>query len=128
MTDGSRWAVDTSVAVALLVASHEAHRAVQQWATGRSLCLSGHALVETYSVLTRLPGDARVSPSDAVALIDENFVGSLILPADVAVEVHRKMAHLGITGGATYDALVAMAARRAGLVLATRDARPRSSG
>jgi hypothetical protein len=32
-----------------------------------------HTLAETYSVLTRLPGDARVHPADAVVLIDENF-------------------------------------------------------
>ena len=59
-----RFAVDTSVAVPLLVASHQAHGAVHSWARGRELSLSGHALAETYAVLTRLPGDARVSPAD----------------------------------------------------------------
>jgi len=29
---------------------------------------AGHALAETYSVLTRLPGDARLAPPDAAAL------------------------------------------------------------
>ena len=74
-------AVDTSVAVPLLVASHRQHRMVAQWAKGRILGLSGHALAETYSVLTRLPGDARVDPADAVALIDDNFAQSFPLSA-----------------------------------------------
>ena len=87
--------------------------------------LSGHALAETYAVLTRLPGDARVSPSDAVVLIEENFVLSVALPPDVASRAHRKLARLGISGGATYDGLVALAAHHHDLVLATRDARAR---
>ncbi len=127
MTGESRCAVDTSVAVPLLVASHEAHESVRLWATDRSLVLTGHALAETYAVLTRLPGDARVSPSDAVVLIDENFVDGPALPHDSAFGVHRDLARRGISGGATYDGLVALAARDGGLVLATRDARARST-
>lgn len=127
MTGESRRAVDTSVAVPLLVASHEAHETVRLWAAGRSLVLSGHALVETYSVLTRLPGDARVSSADAVVLIDENFEGNLTLPPKTVAGAHRDLAGLGILGGACYDGLVALAARQHGFVLATRDARARST-
>lgn len=125
MTDESRCAVDTSVAVPLLVASHEAHESVRLWASDLSLVLSGHALTETYAVLTRLPGDARVNPSDAVALIDENFVGSIALLPEATFKAHRDLARLGLSGGATYDGLVAMAAHQNSLVLATRDARAR---
>lgn len=118
-------AVDTSVAVPLLVASHEAHIAVSAWAKGRTLGLAGHALAETYSVLTRLPGDARVSPEDAVRLIDDNFVADFPLSAGLAGAAHRELASLGLAGGATYDGLVALAAREHGVPLATRDARAR---
>lgn len=59
--------------------------------------LSGHALAETYSVLTRLPGDARVLPSDAVTLIDENFAAPLQFGA------RASRARRGIAGGATYE-------------------------
>ncbi|SDZ53223.1 type II toxin-antitoxin system VapC family toxin [Herbiconiux ginsengi] len=127
MTDGSRFALDTSVAVPLLVESHEAHELVVSWARGRVLGLSGHALVETYSVLTRLPGDARVSPADAVMLIDENFAESFTLSTDVALAPHRELARFGVSGGAAYDGLVALAAREEGAVLVTRDARARST-
>lgn len=100
---------------------------VAKWAKGRILGLSGHALAETYSVLTRLPGDARVAPADAVALIDDNFPDSLPLGARVARAAHREFARRGIAGGATYDALVALAAREHHAVLFTRDARARAT-
>jgi toxin FitB len=58
--------VDTSVAVPLLVTSHVAHRAVDASVGRRSVALSGHALHETCAVLTRLPGDARVRPEEAI--------------------------------------------------------------
>lgn len=119
--------VDTSVAVPLLVASHERHRAVAEWARGKSLTLSGHALAETYSVLTRLPGTARVASADAVVLIDENFSGALVLSAAVARRAHRELAGRGVAGGATYDGLVALAAREHGATLVTRDARARAT-
>ena len=117
-------AIDTSVAVPLLVASHRQHVGVARWAKGRTLALSGHALAETYSVLTRLPGDARVLPVDAVELIDANFADTLMLGARAA---HRELARRRIAGGATYDGLVALAAREHGAVLVTRDARARST-
>lgn len=120
-------AIDTSVAVPLLSASHEHHEQVAAWASGRTLCLTGHSLAETYAVLTRLPGDARVAAPDAVRLIDENFPRTLALSARAARVFHRECAANGVTGGATYDALVALAAREHGVSLATRDARARST-
>lgn len=119
--------MDTSVAVPLLVASHERHRAVAEWARGRTLSLSGQALAETYSVLTRLPGDARVAPADAVTLIDENFAETLVLSATSVQGAHRELAGNGVAGGATYDGLVALSAREHDAVLVTRDARARST-
>ena len=125
MTGDGRYALDTSVAIPLLVASHEAHDEVSAWADGRSLCLSGHALAEAYAVLTRLPGDARLAPADAVALIDDNFPKNLALPPELARGAHAELARLGICGGATYDGLVALTARAHGVPLVTRDARAR---
>ncbi|BBZ62535.1 type II toxin-antitoxin system VapC family toxin [Mycolicibacterium monacense] len=127
MTPVPLTAVDTSVAVPLLVTSHRQHTMVAKWAKARPLGLSGHALAETYSVLTRLPGDARVTAADAVALIDENFPESFQLGARAARAAHREFARRGIAGGATYDGLVALAARERGAVLFTRDARARST-
>jgi predicted nucleic acid-binding protein len=115
--------VDTSVAVPLLVQTHTAHTEVVRWWDGREVALSGHALAETYSVLTRLPGDLRLAPADAARLIAERFVEPLILESDVARRFPDLLSRLGIAGGAVYDALVALAAREHGASLATRDAR-----
>jgi len=120
-------AVDTSVAVPLLVRSHQHHSEVVRWWGGQELTLSGHALAETYSVLTRLPGDARLSPADAARLLDARFPAPLTLSDQNAGTVHVTLSRLGIAGGAVYDGLVALAARERGMALATRDARARGT-
>lgn len=116
-------AFDTSAAVALLIRSHTAHAPVRRHAAGRDLVLTSHSLAETYSVLTRLPGDARVSPADAVRLLEANFGPALPVPASEVSGLPAVLAPLGIAGGAVYDALVGLAARAAGVPLVTRDAR-----
>jgi len=120
-------AVDTSVAVPLLVRSHQHHAEVVRWWGGQELTLSGHALAETYSVLTRLPGDARLSVEDAVRLLDARFAKPLTLSGPHAQKVHVTLSRLGIAGGAVYDGLVALAAKEHGVALATRDARARGT-
>ena len=120
-------AVDTSVAVPLLVRSHQHHADVVRWWDGQEITLSGHALAETYSVLTRLPGDARLSAEDAVRLLDARFTAPLTLSGPRAGKVHATLSRLGIAGGAVCDGLVALAARQHGLALATRDARARGT-
>jgi predicted nucleic acid-binding protein len=120
-------AVDTSVAVPLLVRSHQHHADVVRWWDGQELTLSGHALAETYSVLTRLPGDARLSAEDAARLLDARFATPLTLSGSSAGKVHATLSRLGIAGGAVYDGLVALAAQEHGLSLATRDARARGT-
>lgn len=120
-------AVDTSVAIPLLVATHDAHATVVAWWSGRDLALSGHALVETYSVLTRLPGDLRLSPVDAASLMRARFVEPFVLPVIAARGLVATFADLGIAGGAVYDALVASAALAHDATLATRDARARAT-
>ncbi|MGH3275213.1 MAG: type II toxin-antitoxin system VapC family toxin [Streptosporangiaceae bacterium] len=120
-------AVDTSVAVPLLVRSHHDHAAVTRWWDGQDITLSGHALVETYSVLTRLPGDARLAPADAARLLSARFSAPLVLSSSPARNLPDTLSRMGIAGGAVYDALVALAAKEHGAVLATRDARARGT-
>jgi predicted nucleic acid-binding protein len=120
-------ALDTSVAVPYLLRSHVAHRAARDHVGKRRPTLTGHSLAETYSVLTRLPGDARVAPSDAVALVEANFDVPVLLDSKTAKSIPSVLAPAGVAGGAVYDALVALAARRANLPLATRDRRAAST-
>lgn len=120
-------ALDTSVAIPLLVATHRAHSAVSRWWDGREVALSGHALAETYSVLTRLPGDVRLAPTDAARLLGARFAAPLLLAPDVAARLPEVLGELGIAGAAVYDALVALAALEHGAELATRDARAKAT-
>lgn len=119
--------LDTSVAIPLLVRTHRAHAAVVSWWDGREVALSGHAVAETYSVLTRLPGDLRLAPADAARLLAERFVEPLLLGSGVARRLPHVLSQHGIAGGAVYDALVALAAVEHDAGLATRDARARST-
>lgn len=116
-------ALDTSVAVPLLSADHVAHGVVAAWWDGRPVVLAGHAAVETYAVLTRLPGAARLAPDDAARLLDTRF-GDPLQPSPATLAgLSRALADRDIVGGASYDAVVALAARDHGAVLATRDMR-----
>lgn len=119
--------LDTSVAVPLLVTSHVAHRSVSAALGDRAAALAGHALHETYAVLTRLPGDARAAPADAVRLLRERFESAALLDSRSVRSAPAVLAAAGVAGGATYDGLVALAARSAGLPLATRDRRAQST-
>lgn len=119
--------LDTSVAVPLLVTSHVAHRSVSAALGDRAAALAGHALHETYAVLTRLPGDARVAPTDATRLLKERFETAVVLDTRSVRSAPATLAAAGVAGGATYDGLVALAARSAGLPLATRDRRAQST-
>ena len=103
--------------------THRAHAAVVDWWRGREVTLSGHALAETYSVLTRLPGDLRLTPADAARLLGERFAPPLLLGADLSSRLPEVLSGLEIAGGAVYDALVALAAREHDAELATRDLR-----
>jgi toxin FitB len=119
--------LDTSVAIALLVQTHREHTAIVHWWAGREIALCGHAVAETYSVLTRLPGDLRLAPADAARLIAERFADPLILGPKVAKRLPDVLSGLGIAGGAVYDALIALAALEHDASLATRDVRAKAT-
>ncbi len=106
---------------------HEFIGVVEETGPGVTGVKPRHALAETYSVLTRLPGDARLAADDAVRLLDARFATPLVLSADHARKVHATLGRIGTAGGAVYDALVALAAREHGAPLATRDARARGT-
>ena len=91
------------------------------------MVLCGHALAETYSVLTRLPGDLRVAPLDAARLIAERFGKPLLLASETSERLPDVLGKFQIAGGAVYDALIALAAIDHGADLATRDQRARAT-
>jgi hypothetical protein len=116
-------APDTSVLVAGFAAWHEGHESAVR-ALSRGVHLVAHTAVETYSVLTRLPPPHRVAPVAVRAYLTE-ITSSDYLTLDASS--HRglidHLAEHGVTGGATYDALVGLTAKAAGATLLTRDLR-----
>jgi toxin FitB len=117
------WLADTSVAVPLIQASHIGHLTVAGVVGRRSVQLPAHAAVETYSVLTRLPGDARLTPRDATNLITNRFGEVVSLDPVEQRQLVLGLALAGIAGGAVYDAVIAITARTNGATLLTRDRR-----
>ena len=124
-TRGSREPVllDTSAAVAFVVADHEHHGATYAALADRRLGLAGHAAFETFSVLTRLPAPARRTADTVAKLLAANFPDTRFLSARRSAELLDELAGHGIAGGSVYDALVGAAAAEHELMLATRDRR-----
>lgn len=119
--------LDTSAALALLRDADPAHAAVTEAAAGSVLGLAGHALFETFSVLTRLPGSARLRPERVAEIVQRSFPASVALPAAEALEATTTFVSAGIAGGAVYDGLVGLAARSAGIALLSCDRRAEST-
>jgi len=116
-------ALDTSVAVPSLLAWHEHHGVCADAASGASI--PSHALLETYSVITRLPAPHRVRGTDADRRLGSRFAAEHILVTPSALQRYlvRRLVVLAIEGGAVYDALVGLTAKHHGEPLLTRDAR-----
>ena len=121
------WLADTSVAVPLVQSSHTAHRVVRERVGEREVGLPAHAALETYSVLPRLPSDARLAPADAATLIADRFPSIAALPASAQQRLVAQLSTAGVAGGAVYDALIAVTARHHRATLLTRDSRAAGS-
>lgn len=115
--------VDTSVAIATVVAAHPDHDRCWDVVTRHQPSIAGHASIEAFSVLTRLPVVDRVSSHEARALLRSNFA-AVVWPGAKALEAFLdRCDDAGITGGAVYDALVALAVVATADTLLTLDRR-----
>lgn len=105
---------DTSCMVPAVCAWHEHHdRAAEEMQRrlnrGEEMLVAAPALIEAYAVLTRLPAPHRLSPADALTLLEANFMsGSKIiaLGAKSYRILLRRSPAKGIAGGRTYDAVI----------------------
>ena len=111
---------DTSVIVASLVEAHPMHQRAFPWLKrakekNLELIIAGHTVAELYSVLSTLPTKPRISPAVAWRLIHENIeaIGKIVsLSATEYSSVIKKISEMGLTGGITYDALIAKVAEK----------------
>lgn len=115
--------VDTSIVVAGFASWHEGHHSADA-VLARRPRVPAHVLLETYSVLTRLPPPHRAPSAIVAAFLAERFrQAPLTLPARAYPQLLALVSEAEITGGAIYDAVVAAMARNAGATLFTRDRR-----
>jgi predicted nucleic acid-binding protein len=119
--------VDTSVAVALLVADHDFHDVAMTAIRGRRSGLAGHAAFETFSVLTRLPPPNRRSPASVARALVHNFPATVQLSPSGASRLLLQLEDGHIAGGSVYDALVACTAIEHNRPLLTADTRALST-
>jgi predicted nucleic acid-binding protein len=117
-------AVDSSIAIAAILADHEAHDSAEE-VLSRSEATIAHVAAETYSVLTRLPPPRRLDAMGAAAIIDARLPATQVaLGADGDdASVLGRLAAAGVSAGATYDGLIALTALEHDLVLVSRDRR-----
>ncbi|HWD51127.1 MAG TPA: PIN domain-containing protein [Acidimicrobiales bacterium] len=119
----SIFAVDTSIVVPALIQGHEHHN-VARAVMATFPRIPAHVAIESYAVLTRMPASYRLSASDAGTLIADICRDPVLtLPAEAYRDLLAEMSVAGITGGATYDAVIAGTVRSAGGRLLTLDRR-----
>jgi predicted nucleic acid-binding protein len=117
-------AVDSSVVVAGFASWHDGHHTAAA-VLARKPRVPAHVLVESFSVLTRLPPPHRAPGRLVARFLSERFSRPppLALPAGAHLRLIEQAAVEGIAGGSIYDALIGATARHAHVRLLTRDRR-----
>lgn len=101
--------------IAAICAWHEHHGPAAGEITRRlqarePMLIAAPAVVEAYSVLTRLPPPYRLGSGDAVRLIEASFIGPgrlIALEAKSYRTLLRRASENQIVGGRIYDAVIA---------------------
>jgi len=111
---------DTSVLVAAFVIAHPRHISCLPWLQKvKKKEIEGifcvHSLIETYSILTKLPLSPRISPALALNLIKENILENFKLVTygkEDYINLLEDLSSGNIAGGASYDGLILSAAKK----------------
>jgi len=117
-----RIALDSSYLIALLCDWHAQHQrtlgSYQHWCDrGAQIVLPVHAILECYSVLTRIPAPYRLTPAIVSQTLDDSFALTALVAGVKAGGVWERIgdfSRLGFGGGQVYDALIAWCAADAG--------------
>lgn len=121
-------AIDSSVVVAAFASWHESHAAALRVVQDRPI-LPVACAIEAYAVLTRLPAPHRADARMVQELLTANFGGPGIglSEREDGAAIVATLVDLGISGGASYDAVIALVCRRLKATLVTLDVRARST-
>lgn len=111
---------DTSVLVATMVQRHDAHERAFPWLErvvrgSDQGVVSAHTIAELYAVLTTLPLRPILQPHAVRELIEHNVISQMevvTLARNDYIDVLDHLVEQSLTGGITYDALIAWVARK----------------
>ena len=117
-----KFGLDTSCLIALLFNWHQSHSpTLAEYETRRRRkevpVIPAHALLESFSVMTRLPAGKGLYPGDARNLLAGNFAAAAEvpdLPGAICWETIEELTLRRIAGGIVYDAVIARSAHQAG--------------
>ena len=109
---------DTNCMVAVILRSHDHHQRATAAIGGRlgrgeTMVLAAPSIIETYSVLTRLPRSLRLQGSIAAQAIQHGFLDrseTTALDGEAYKATVADCALRGVVGGAVYDAVIAACA------------------
>jgi predicted nucleic acid-binding protein len=118
----TRFGLDSSCLIALLSDWHAQHRrtliAYEQWlAKGAQPVIPAHAVLECFSVLTRLPAPYRSTPETAKMALEQTFSRTASIPGlgrEGVWNAIGTLSRLGLGGGRVYDLAIAQCASDAG--------------
>jgi toxin FitB len=122
--------VDTSCLVPLISSWHEHHGATLSSLEAlkeqnHTLIVATHAVLECFSVLTRLPERIRITPREASERLFENIAQNFQMVGvdpDTCWSAVRHLSYRDLRGGLIYDAIIAHSCASAGAtVLLTWD-------
>lgn len=116
-------AVDSSVSLAAIIEDDPQHEAAEL-ALAESNRTIAHVAAETYSVITRIPPPIKLDADTAASVIEARLSSERVaLDATQNPSAIRRLADAQISGGATYDGLIALTALDHDIELISRDHR-----
>lgn len=120
-------AVDTSVVIAAFASWHESN-AEAAAVVATAPALPAPCALEAFAVLTRMPPPHRAGMTIVRDFLRQAFPSEhLVLPSTDSSKVVDRLVDVGISGGASYDAVIAMIAHSHGCELVTLDGRASST-
>ena len=108
--------IDTSILVAAIVATESHHDVCDRLFDREELFIYAHGVAETVSTLTGGRYSFRMAASMAASVIEEDYLPGLTIVSLTPAEMLRAMRDAesrGVRGGAIFDYLHLMAARKA---------------
>ena len=113
--------VDSSVLVAGVHANHPRHAAAASWLIRNiplhDLLVAHHSILESFAVLTRLPGDLRLTGAEAKQLLEATIKTNMQIAGFHASSIWDcidSLVNHSAVGGNSYDVIIAEILRRSG--------------